>query len=104
MLSPLQVFTVGYIASLPIKELSSKYGMAIKRLLFTNYQGAGRGLAVLLVFKSSKNVEVRREGERERERESSCVCRGGEEGERKERDLSIHRCCHDIMLFPQLEP
>ena len=88
--------TVGYIASLPIKELSSKYGMAIKRLLFTNYQRAGKGLAVLLVFKSPKNVEVRRERERGRERgreREHCVYGGGGKGGRRkkrERDLAIH--------------
>ena len=59
----LQVCTVGYIASWPIKETNSKYGMAIKRLLFSSYQGGGKGFAVLLVFKSSKNMEVRRERE-----------------------------------------
>ena len=61
-----QVCTTGYIASLPIKEMNSKYGLAVKRLLFTDYLRSGKGLAVLLVFKSPKNVEVRRERERER--------------------------------------
>ena len=76
---------VRYIASMPIKEVNSKYGMAIKRLLFTHYQGAGRGLAVLLVFKSSKNMEVRTEGGRgrEREREREGEREGGREGKRE---------------------
>ena len=71
--------TIGSIASKPIPEPNTKYGMAIKRLLFASYQAGGKGLAVLLVFKSSRSMEVGKEergvggreskGEREGERE-----------------------------------
>ena len=84
--------TIGSIASKPIPEPNTKYGMAIKRLLFASYQAGGKGLAVLLVFKSSRSMEVGKEergvggGEGEQGRE-----RGRERKRVRERERERER-------------
>ena len=50
LLSCVQVCTTGYIANKPIKDPSTKAGLTIKRLLFTDFRRIGKGLAVMLVF------------------------------------------------------